>query len=224
MDKVLRGIVMSERFQDRYYDEENEIEPIPSPREILSNVAEEKLKNRAERKAIKEYKEIIKQLNSYIGMRRYIASRTTLDIKAINNLEKNILTLNKTLSALENTEILTEIYKRVANIPKVYNSFSAEEYLQKELEKRQLKNFLIPIVWPFVVLALIIVLVAINIKLLEFLFWAILIVPLGFLILFFLLQWIIGKEKMNCYPKFSIFSILTILVVLCIVLTSLNIL
>ena len=208
---------MSERFQDRCYDEENEIEPIPSPREILSNVAEEKLKNRAERKAIKEYKEIIKQFDSYIAMKRYLTSRTTLDIKAINNLEINILKIDKKLAALENTEILTEIYKRVANIPKVYNSFSAEEYLQ-------LKNFLITLIWPFVILTFIIGLIVINVKLVEFLFWAIMIVPLGFLILFFILQWIIGKEKMNRYPKFIIFAILTTLLVLCFVLTSLNIL
>ena len=85
---------MSERFQDRYYDEENEIEPISSPREILSNVAEDKLKNRSERKAIKKYKEIIKQYNSYISMKRYLTSRTQLDINAIRNLEINILKID----------------------------------------------------------------------------------------------------------------------------------
>lgn len=210
---------MSERFQDRYCDEENEIEPIPSPREILSNVAEEKLKNRAERKAIKEYKEIIKQLNSYIEMRRYIASRTTLDIKAINNLEKNILNLNKTLSALENTEILTEIYKRETNSTNSYKPITVEEYLQKESEKRTLKRFFLSIAQPFIVITLIAILGAINMNLLGVLFLAIPIVPIGFLILFFLIQWIIGKEKMNRYSTFIIFAILTILVVVCIVLS-----
>lgn len=215
---------MSEKFQDRYYDEENEVEPILSPREILSNLSEENLKNKAERKAIKKYKEIIKQRNSYIAMKRYLSSRTTFDINAIRNLEINILKIDATLSAFEKTEILTEIYKRVANTPKVYNSSSVEEYLQKELGKRTIENLFFRIVWPFIVLVLLFGLGAININLLEFLFWVIMIGPLGFLILFFLLQWIIGKERMNRYPKFIFFAISTILVVLCIVLTSLNIL
>lgn len=95
-----------------------------------------------------------------------------------------------------------------------------EEYMQKELEKRQLKNFLLPIAWPFIVLALIIGLGAISINLLGAFLLAIPIVPLGFLILFFLLQWIIGKEKMKRYGTFITITLLIILVVICIILSA----
>ena len=200
-------------------DEENKIEPILTPREILSNVAEESLKSRTERKAVKEYKEIIKQFNSYTDMKKYLISRTPLNIEALNNLEINILKLNKTLSALEKTDILMEIYKRVANIPKVYNSFSVEEYLQKELEKRKHKN-LLNFAWPFIVLALIIGLMGISVNLVGALLLAIPIVPLGFIILFFLLQWIIGKEKMNRYGTFITIALLVILAITCIILSA----
>ena len=105
------------------------------------------------------------------------------------------------------------------NVETIEHKKMVEEYLQKESEKRTLKRFFLPIAQPFIVITLIAILGAININLLGFLFLAILIVPLGFLILFFLIQWIIGKEKMNRYSTLIIFAILTILVVVCIVLS-----
>ena len=94
-----------------------------------------------------------------------------------------------------------------------------EEYKKKELEKRELKN-LLNFAWPFIVLALIIGLGAISMNLLGALLLAIPIVPLGFLILFFLIQWIIGREKMKRYGTFITITLLIILVVVCIVLSA----
>ena len=204
---------MSERFQDRYYDEETRIKPIPSPREVLSKVAEKNLKSRAERKAIKEYKEIVKQFDSCIAMERHLASRTSLDIKIIKGIDKK-------LADLENTEILMEIYKREANIADSSNGVSdVEKYLQEELGKIELKKFFIA-AWPFIVVFLIIILGAISMNLLGALFLAIPIVPLGFLILFFFLQWIIGKEKMKKHGTFITITLLIILVVFCFILSA----
>ena len=207
---------MSERFQDRVYDEENEIESIRTPRDILSNVAEENLKSRAERKAIKKYKEIIAQINSHISMKKYLISRAPLDINAIRNLEINILKMDKILSALEETEILTEIYKRETKTPKVSNSFS-------DVVSFKMLFYGIPISLLFMIGLLSLWFSSVEnlfAVLLFSIFFAIPIFPFGFLILFFLLQWIIGKEKMNQYGTFITIILLVILAITCVILSA----
>lgn len=159
-----------------------------------------------------------------------MSERDYFDEGSLQSYKKSLINRRNSLSPITDQAYIKLLDQMIAELPEHFGEESVEhkkmveEYLQKELGKRQLKNFLIPIVWPFIVLFLIIGLGAINIKLMAFLFWAIMIGPLGFLILFFLLQWIIGKKIMNRYPKLIFFAILTILVVLCIVLTSLNIL
>ena len=99
------------------------------------------------------------------------------------------------------------------------------ESLKKEIKKREIKKFLIT-AWPFMIPVILILLVGLwsigdfFVILTGVLLLAIPIVPLGFLILFFLLQWIIGKEKTNRYATFIIITILTILTIICFIISA----
>lgn len=155
-----------------------------------------------------------------------MSDRDYYDEETLQSYRESLINRRNSLSPTTSQTYIKILDQMIAELPEHYGEEKynrqklLEAYLQKESGKRELERFIYPILTPFLVFALIIVLGAININLVGALFLAIPIVPLGFIILFFLLQWIIGKEKMNRHPLFITITLLLILVVVCIILSA----
>ena len=160
-----------------------------------------------------------------------MSDRDYFNEETLQSYRKSLINRRNSLSSITDQSYIKILDQMIAELPEHFGEESVEhkkmvnEYIQKELRKREREKFL-NFAWPFIVPFIIILLMVLYsiggffLALAGGLVLAIPIVPLGLVIFLPLIQWIIGKEKMNRYGTFITISLLIIFIVFCIVLSS----